>query len=294
MKMKEIKSICEACSGTGIYVGECEQDGSGVICYECKGTGCKILTYVPFTEKKVRQDIKRVYLSSNGFGISSNDVITKEKKTIHFSKFGCTYDEWLQGEKPLLIKELSCPHLLTGQEWEWIKCEHLYAGMLITDCPNYNKFKECWEEYDNVHNAKIKINFTNQQFNILTENNTKKIINLPFSVIEELLSNVFKEEENWYIIKEVIEPEEWTFGKLLNGKHYIEDYPLNEKGKLIIIDTNDEEEYIFDIESIKNGIYNTLINHYQLFNRIIFENIDIDDADSFFQLCFFGKIIYNN
>lgn len=35
----KIECECNACKGTGLYVGMAERDGAAVVCYTCKGTG---------------------------------------------------------------------------------------------------------------------------------------------------------------------------------------------------------------------------------------------------------------
>lgn len=64
---EKIKIECSACGATGIYRGFAEPKGVGVICVECKGTGCKLLAYTPFRCRKQRQDVVTVCRSRGGF-----------------------------------------------------------------------------------------------------------------------------------------------------------------------------------------------------------------------------------
>jgi DnaJ-class molecular chaperone len=59
-----LKIECSACKGTGIYKGFAEPQGVGVVCLECNGTGCTERTFTIFKERKKRDDIKTVRLSS--------------------------------------------------------------------------------------------------------------------------------------------------------------------------------------------------------------------------------------
>lgn len=58
---------CRKCKGTGLYSGFAEKQGIAVVCHICDGTGCEIIDVEKFTERKLRKDIKRVYLRNWGF-----------------------------------------------------------------------------------------------------------------------------------------------------------------------------------------------------------------------------------
>ena len=93
---------CTFCRGTGLYNGFAERDGARVICDKCKGTG-KILiehSWAKFTGRKLDKEAKRVYTTGMGYAISDKDVITKEGKLLPFSKYGCSYENWLKGIPP--------------------------------------------------------------------------------------------------------------------------------------------------------------------------------------------------
>lgn len=64
MARQTIKTQCSSCSGTGVYCGFAEPQGTGVVCLGCSGTGCAKMTYEPFTERKRRLGVKEVRLSS--------------------------------------------------------------------------------------------------------------------------------------------------------------------------------------------------------------------------------------
>jgi len=133
--MARIDIVCNSCNGTGIYVGACERDGAGVICRDCNGTGNRMFEFTPFIVRARRSDVKRVYESSQGFVISAE---------MH-SEFGCTYEEWLNGQKPKML-ELSCPFLATYQEYKCETIKHEWVGY-IPKCKNWENRAKCWKEY---------------------------------------------------------------------------------------------------------------------------------------------------
>ena len=65
--MMEVKAECEACSGTGLYVGMCEKKGTAVVCIRCNGSGCQVIKYKPFERRKGKQGIEMVYRSRGSF-----------------------------------------------------------------------------------------------------------------------------------------------------------------------------------------------------------------------------------
>lgn len=58
--METFKAECDACDGSGLYVGCAEPKGTAVICYECDGTGCLKISFKPFIKRKGRRGIKRI------------------------------------------------------------------------------------------------------------------------------------------------------------------------------------------------------------------------------------------
>ena len=61
--METIKTECGSCQGTGVFCGMAEPKGVGVVCLNCKGTGCREIKYTPFTGRKRRDDVSQVSLS---------------------------------------------------------------------------------------------------------------------------------------------------------------------------------------------------------------------------------------
>ena len=151
---------CGACKGTGLYVGMAERDGAAVICTRCDGTGRVVhqASYPKFKGRKKRDDVRRVYHTAGGYGITTQDITTEKGETIHFSRFGCSYEDWLKGDKPKPIEELHCPYIHTNQSMqdrdheayplykERCNQEALLGGW-ISDCKLFNKKAECWLRY---------------------------------------------------------------------------------------------------------------------------------------------------
>jgi len=88
--MAEIKAVCDACGGTGIYCGMCEPKGTGVVCFRCDGTGCRKIKYTPFKKRTRRRGVQEVKRSrgtfiATGVGPTGGSV---------------TYREFLDGKMP--------------------------------------------------------------------------------------------------------------------------------------------------------------------------------------------------
>ena len=65
--MKEIRAECSSCDGSGVYCGFAEPKGVGVVCLTCEGSGCKILRYTPFSERRLIQGVVIVKRSAGVF-----------------------------------------------------------------------------------------------------------------------------------------------------------------------------------------------------------------------------------
>jgi len=155
-----ILSECESCGGTGVYVGFAEKDGAGMVCATCDGSGCHkiVVNYAPFTKRKLTTKVKRVFARSCGYCHAAETYTGKDGKTIEYSKAGATYKEWLDGKKPLPVKDLYCPYMWTNQncqsadhlKYAWYKkhcSKHNNCCNKITDCSMYGSKHKCWETY---------------------------------------------------------------------------------------------------------------------------------------------------
>ena len=149
--MKEIKIECSDCKGTGLYKGACEQDSCAVVCRTCGGKGYVIFKYEEFTGKKVREGITRVFGKSCGIVHGPEDYACEDGRVLHFSHYGCTYGEWLEGKEPRPMEELVCPYLYynkgIGSE-PLDKCKgSIEWGYKIYDCKFYKSKEKCWKEF---------------------------------------------------------------------------------------------------------------------------------------------------
>ncbi len=95
-----VRAQCGDCGGTKIYVGlECH-DGAGMVCANCEGKGWVPITYTPFIAPKKRNDVKRVFEAQKYRTFYPTDHTFEDGKTVNYSEFGCTYEEWENGATP--------------------------------------------------------------------------------------------------------------------------------------------------------------------------------------------------
>lgn len=151
---------CTKCNGTGLYKGMAERGDAAVICVHCNGTGKEHIhfEYENFVSRKKMYGINRVYKIAAGYIITDKDTVTEEGKTIHFSKCGCTYEEWENGIEPKPIKELHCPMMHFGQgtdDGNFVReniCEKVnrcFVGMYFPKCAEINR-ESCWKKYTDL------------------------------------------------------------------------------------------------------------------------------------------------
>lgn len=148
-KTFKVKEKCQQCKGTGIYDGFGERDGCGVVCYNCKGTGCHKYehTYEEFEEREVNSKIKHVLETNPGISVGSgNGYLLKD-----FG--GMPYKEWLNG-KPFVfgmeMRKFSCPawwYQSANYDLKpnWKECR---LGGIFSNCNNFEQKHKCWERFD--------------------------------------------------------------------------------------------------------------------------------------------------
>ena len=156
-----MKVECPFCSGTGLYVGMAERDGAAIICHECNGTGCYEYKYeyTDFETRKIREGVKRVYLTGTGYMITTKDITLKDGTFIEFSKEGVSYEEFIEGKKPKHIESLCCPMSADPGACHGIdgfvdKCNELNDGWinLISSCKIQCNKSECWKRFNSQQN----------------------------------------------------------------------------------------------------------------------------------------------
>ena len=150
-KVFEVKEKCQACKGTGVYVGMAERDGAGVICSKCKGTGCFHFKheYEKFADREVRDDIRRVYKTNPGI------VVGEGGGRYRLEDFGgIPYEAFLAGQEfPVGSEDRShvCPKWWTQNCGEvgprWGACDNAW-GKHFSDCKYFPVKHQCWEKWD--------------------------------------------------------------------------------------------------------------------------------------------------
>jgi DnaJ-class molecular chaperone len=85
-----VKAECSSCSGTGVYRGFAERQGTGVVCLNCDGTGYKEISYEPFMGRKRRDNITTVYRSRGTFMVTG----------IGPGGNGIPYEDFFRGKMP--------------------------------------------------------------------------------------------------------------------------------------------------------------------------------------------------
>jgi len=153
--MKTIQIECKSCKGTGLYVGMAERGWAAVVCSTCKGSGETTFEYEEFTGRKKMEGVNRVFLGGFGYVITDIDVVDTPitGELLPFSKYGCTYEEWLNGAVPEHIKFLYCPYIAynngMGNEPLGDKCRAGNSALgRISDCRHYGDKLECWKEFE--------------------------------------------------------------------------------------------------------------------------------------------------
>lgn len=149
----EFDEECESCSGTGIYTGMAEHDGVGVICSNCKGTGCHHYKYehIEFKEKKERKDITHVIECNPG-------IIIGEFNNLKLSDFGgMSYKDWVKG-KPFIVgmemRNFTCPCWWYQSanytlKPDWNEC---IWGEPFSECKYFKEKEKCWKRWDKEFN----------------------------------------------------------------------------------------------------------------------------------------------
>ncbi len=159
LKKIDIDIQCQACDGTGVYVGMAERHGAAVVCYQCKGTGKYnyVLEYENFKKMNIRKNIKRVYKSSYGFCIAPTKIPTASGGVIDLETEGISYEEFKIGKLPEHTRQLACPMLADQGACHNIKgfinrCNKLHGesllGISLTACKNQPHKSDCWKRFE--------------------------------------------------------------------------------------------------------------------------------------------------
>lgn len=139
---KSIIKECVHCQGTGLYIGMCERDNVAVVCNRCEGKGWVKEEYSDFNGLKRRENVKKVFQTSCGYGVSQNTA------------GGITYEEWLNnnGEFPPKseMRGTVCPawwyqNIDYTKKPDWDEC--IGAGS-FENCKSFKTKWKCWERWD--------------------------------------------------------------------------------------------------------------------------------------------------
>lgn len=88
--MKILRIECDACGGTGLYSGMCEAAGQAVVCLDCSGTGCKNISYEPYTGRKRKRGVKGIRFSRGRLIVSG---VGGTGKPMTYAEFEATIPE---------------------------------------------------------------------------------------------------------------------------------------------------------------------------------------------------------
>lgn len=156
VKHIELLVECPQCKGTGIYVGLAERNGAGVICGHCHGTGAYMFkhTYTPFTKRRTRRDIKRVYQPHSGYVLTATGKIVNDHMEIDMNTQGVAYADFLTGAMPTHIMDMYCPMKADQSACHNVKgftdvCNRRNGGWLgyIPAC-KYKDYRACWQRFE--------------------------------------------------------------------------------------------------------------------------------------------------
>ena len=145
---KVVQAECEACKGTGLYVGLAERDGFAVQCSKCLGTGEVTLTFRwrDFEGRKRRERVLRVLRANPGIVAGTGNGHAPEL----FG--GMPYEEWRAG-KPFPpgseMRAFTCPawwyqSVDYEQKPNWPEC----GWGRFSDCQHFPTKAKCWARWD--------------------------------------------------------------------------------------------------------------------------------------------------
>jgi len=143
----ELDIRCRQCDGTGVYKGLSERGRVGVVCIECKGTGCERfeLWYDDFESRVKRGDIDIVLERSCGV------VVDESMEDIG----GMAYADWVDNKffpPKSEGRKYICPLMFyreSTKEPVWKEC----SGYSYSDCPHYETKSDCWDRFDKEQEA---------------------------------------------------------------------------------------------------------------------------------------------
>lgn len=112
--------------------------------------------------------------------------------------------------------------------------------------------------------------------------------------VSDLLLPVLQNSPDWMGHESHIEPTVWKFNTYpdkSSGFHWLQDYPLNPGGAVILRDENNKR-LVLDHDAVKKGLILMAQRSPADFADIFRHNIDAETSDIFLQYCVLGKIVY--
>ncbi|MFC1453851.1 hypothetical protein ACFLQL_01590 [Verrucomicrobiota bacterium] len=148
---------CEACKGSGLYVGFGEKDGFAVVCHTCRGSG-KVhvkYTYEDFEGRTDKKGVKQVLECNPGIGVGQSEKLGLTLKSFG----GISYEDWKAGKKFKLgteMRQYTCPAWWYQtadykKKPEWKEC---WSSNSFSDCAQFKTKEKCWERFDKEHKRK--------------------------------------------------------------------------------------------------------------------------------------------
>ncbi len=135
MSSTTINVFCSVCNGYGVIINQFTKDGSALHCENCNGTGSIERTIETFSERKVYDNIHRVFLTNLGTTIQDYPELPVEDQG------GVSYEQWQTIGKDIFAK---------GTELEKRTCPKMWYSMVNSSikAPAYddcveNKFRSC-------------------------------------------------------------------------------------------------------------------------------------------------------
>ena len=149
MKTITIEEQCQACNGSGLYIGMVERDGAAIVCCKCKGSGRYVFThtYEDFVNRKEpKTTVKRVFQANPG-------IVIGENNGTRLSDFGgMPYKEWV-AKLPFLPgmedRKHTCPAWWcqvtdASKKPNWASCNNV-LGRPFSSCSCFINKHACWE-----------------------------------------------------------------------------------------------------------------------------------------------------
>ena len=145
---------CEKCKGTGLIKNNFTSDNTAILCPCCNGSGKVDFTYSEFEGRKKCDDVTHVFKDT--YSKKHYDKDTEVEGTmVHFSNFGISYEDWLNGIEVKPVEELYCPYIYNwnykSNIYPCSQCKD-YVEYAIEECKFYPNKSKCWEEWHKNNN----------------------------------------------------------------------------------------------------------------------------------------------